>query len=155
MRRYHLVKCIVMRYKWGDVMGEGLSPDRYQALAEFRYQLRRFLRFSEDAAREIGLEPQHHQLLLMIKGDPGGLMTIGALAERLQVHQHSAAELVARADARGLVRRTRGEQDRRKVFVSLTEEGEFALDALSQEHHRELQTLAPELIQILQKLIAD
>ncbi len=136
-------------------MGDELSPDQYQALAEFRYQLRRFLRFSEEAARNVGLEPQHHQLLLMVKGEPSGLMTIGALAERLQVHQHSAVALVARAEARGLLHRERGERDRRQVFVSLTDQGKAALHELSQAHHLELQTSAPELIHSLRQVIDD
>ena len=72
----------------------------YRALAEFRYQLRRFDRFSERAARAVGLEPQQHQLLLAVKGMPAGVhATIGLLAERLQVQHHTAVELVDRMQA--------------------------------------------------------
>jgi DNA-binding MarR family transcriptional regulator len=88
----------------------------YRALADFRYQLRRFLHFSESAAREGGLEPQQHQLLLAVKGAPGGQPpTIGMLAERLQLRHHSTVELVDRMEDRKLVRRARAGEDRRQV----------------------------------------
>lgn len=136
-------------------MGDELSKARYEALAEFRYHIRRFQRFSEDAARAADLEPQQHQLLLAIKGAPDDQLTIGAVADRLQIQHHSAVELTARAEARGLVTRTRGDADRRLVFVTLTDAGAAALHELSAAHHRELQTAAPELIRILQRIIAD
>src|SRR3989442_8012669 len=95
-----------------------LTVTDYRALAEFRYQLRRFERFSERAARAVGLEPQQHQLLLAVKGMPAGVpATIGLLAERLQVQHHTAVELVDRMQARGLVRRSRAGADRRRGFV--------------------------------------
>lgn len=136
-------------------MSEDLSRERYEALAEFRYQIRRFQHFSEAAARGAGLEPQHHQLALAVKGSPEGRLTIGDLAERLQVRHHSAVELVARAEARGLVSREKSEADRRKVYVTLTEEGDEALRQLSAVHHQEMLTAAPELIRILQRVIAE
>ena len=135
-------------------MGNELSRERYRALAEFRYQLRRFLRFSEEAARAAGLEPQQHQLLLAIKGSDAEALTIGEIAERLQVQHHSAVELVARAVARGLVRRERGLEDRRQVIVRLAPTGEQALRELSAAHHQELLSAAPELIRILQRIAA-
>jgi DNA-binding MarR family transcriptional regulator len=137
------------------MMSDELSKARYEALAEFRYQIRRFQRFSEDVARAADLEPQQHQLLLAIKGAPDDQLTIGAVAERLQIQHHSAVELVARAESRGLIARNRGESDRRVVFVMLTDAGASALGELSAAHHRELQTAAPELIRILQRIIAD
>jgi DNA-binding MarR family transcriptional regulator len=136
-------------------MGDELSKARYEALAEFRHQLRRFQRFSEDAVRAAEIEPQQHQMMLAIKGSPDESLTIGGIAERLQIQHHSAVELVARAEVRGLVRRSRGEADRRQVYVDLTESGEDALRELSSTHHRELVTAAPELIRVLQRIIDD
>lgn len=139
----------------GDEMTEELSRERYEALAAFRYQLRRFLRFSEEAARAADVEPQQHQMLLAIKGSPEGTLTIGGIAERLQIQHHSAVELVARAEARGLVSRTRGAVDRRQVFVELTPVGAETLRELAAMHHRELMVAAPELIAALQRIVAD
>ena len=68
----------------------------YKAMAELRYQIRRFLRFSENAARQAGIEPQQHQLLLAVRGLPDALKpTIGVLAERMQLQHHSTVELGA------------------------------------------------------------
>src|SRR5213594_2451833 len=104
---------------------ERLTQADYRALAEFRYQLRRFLRFSEQAARAAGLEPQQHQLLLALKGLPEGKKaTIGALAERLQHAHHSTVELVDRLVERGFIQRSRDEADQRQVLVTLTSQGE-------------------------------
>ncbi len=136
-------------------MSGGNSIERYRALAEFRYLIRRFQRFSEDAAREAGLIPQQHQLLLTIKTADDDECTIGYVAERLLIQHHSAVELVARTEKRGYVVRRRGEQDRRQVFVRLTPEGEKALAALSSAHHRELQNAAPDLIHSLQEILAE
>ncbi len=136
-------------------MGGELSKARYEALAEFRHQLRRFQRFSEEAVRAVDIEPQQHQMMLAIKGSPDESLTIGGIADRLQIQHHSAVELAARAEARGLVRRTRGETDRRQVYVNLTEAGDTALRDLSSTHHRELVTAAPELIRVLQRIVDD
>src|SRR5712692_2945540 len=89
----------------------------YEALAELRYQIRRFLHFSEQAARAAGLEPHQHQLLLALKGlpAPGEPASIGWLAERLQIQHHSAVELVDRLAERGLASRSRAPSDRRQV----------------------------------------
>src|SRR5271165_634207 len=104
----------------------------YRALADFRYQIRRFLRFSEEAARQAGLEPQHHQLMLAVKGTPENIEpTIGHLAECLQIQHHSAVELVDRLVKRGLIQRIRGEEDRREVHVKLTAKGERLLKHLT------------------------
>ena len=87
-----------------------LAPSDYQALAELRYQIRRFLHFSEQAARNAGLEPQQHQLMLALKGLPEGVRPrIGELAERLQIQHHSAVELINRLAAAGYVKRGRHE----------------------------------------------
>src|SRR5262245_6676640 len=132
-----------------------VSMHDYQALAELRYQVRRFLRFSEEAARKAGLEPQQHQTLLAIKGLPKKrTTTVGVLAERLQIHHHSAVELVDRLVDRGLVRRFRGRTDRRQVFVRLRPGGEKILRELSLYHLAELRLVGPDLVKILQQLIA-
>ncbi len=106
----------------------------YAALAEFRYQLRQFLRSSEDAARGVGLQPQQHQLLLAVKGAPTPDVTIRHLSERMQLRHHSVVELIDRLAERDLVRRRPGAADRRTVCVELTDEGEVVLRALSVHH---------------------
>ena len=127
----------------------------YRALAEFRYQIRRFLNFSERAARDAGLEPQQHQALLAIKGMPEGRSgTIGFLAERLQIRHHSAVELANRLERRGLLRRIRSKLDRRQVRVELTPRGEKILQRLSAANQSELRTLAPKLLRALRAAIA-
>jgi DNA-binding MarR family transcriptional regulator len=132
-----------------------ISITEYQALAEFRYQLRRFLRFSEQAARAAGLEPQQHQLLLAIKGLPEGKQaTISALAERLQIAHHSAVELIDRLVERGFIQRCRGEGDQRWVFVALTSQGEEVLRNLSLAHRAELRSADPALVQALTLLLS-
>ncbi len=126
----------------------------YQTLAEFRYQLRRFLRFSEQAARAAGLEPQQHQLLLAIKGLPeGSKATIGVLAERLQIAHHSTVELIDRLVERGYMQRCRDEADQRRVLVSLTQQGEEVLRNLSLAHRAELRSTGPALVQELTLLL--
>src|SRR6266571_9280941 len=112
-----------LRYEAMDDNQEIRIAD-YQALAEFRYQIRRFMRFSEQMARSAGLEPQQHQLLLAIKGLPEGRRAIiGELAERLQLQHHSVVELVDRLEERGFVQRNRDEGDQRRVLVRLTPAG--------------------------------
>ncbi|HEX7121432.1 MAG TPA: MarR family transcriptional regulator, partial [Gemmatimonadaceae bacterium] len=107
----------------------------YRALADFRYEIRRFLRRSEDAARREGLEPQHHQLLLALKGMPSDAEpTISTLAERLQINHNSAVGLVDRLERRGLVSRRRDETDQRRVLIDLTPSGEAILHRLSLFH---------------------
>lgn len=131
-----------------------LRPAEYRALAELRYRIRRFLHFSEGAARDAGLEPQQHQLLLAIKGMPvDRLATIGDLAERLQLKHNSANELVRRAEQRGLISTERGEDDRRQVIVSLTDAGEEALQELSLAHLEELRGEARALVEGLEQLV--
>lgn len=113
-----------------------------EALSEFRYQLRRFLRFSEEAAQAEGLTPQQYQLLLHVKGYPGrDWATVGELAERLQAQPHGALALVARCEALGLVRRDSSAADKRQVLVRLSPEGEERLLRLAALHRRELRSL--------------
>lgn len=120
-----------------------LTKADFESLSEFRYQLRRFLRFSEEAAQREGLTPQQYQLLLHIKGYPGrNWATVGELAERLQTQQHGVVALVSRCQAAGLVTRTPSAVDRRQVEVRLTPLGERCLQRLAGLHHSELQSLA-------------
>jgi DNA-binding MarR family transcriptional regulator len=113
-----------------------------QDLARFRYQLRRFLRFSEEAARGCGVTPQQHQLMLGIAGfAEGGSATISELAEFLQERNNSVVGLVERAAQSGLVRRESGARDRRQVVVSLTPRGEEILANLSELHLDEVQRM--------------
>jgi DNA-binding MarR family transcriptional regulator len=135
---------------------EDISPGQFQALSEFRYQIRKFLHFSEKAARDRGLEPQHHQLLLAIKGfdGKGHGPTIGYLAERLQVRHHSAVELVDRMETRSMVHRRIGEHDRRQVIVALSDAGERILKDLSAQHIAEIEQIGPDLVAALQQLLA-
>lgn len=129
------------------------KPD-YQAMAELRYQIRRFLRFSENAARRAGIEPQQHQLLLAVHGLPDGLKpTVGVLAERMQLQHHSTVELIDRLVERGFLCRLRATDDRRQVLVKLTREGEEFLKRLSLYHLQEWQAAGPKLVKVLQGLI--
>src|SRR5437660_5680481 len=133
---------------------EDVSVTDYYALAEIRYQIRRFLHFSEQVAREAGLEPQQHQLLLALKGLPEGRKaTIGELAERLQIQHHSTVELIDRMVERDLIQRSRDDEDQRRVFIKLTPQGEEVLRKLSLLHRTELQTTGPALVQALNRLI--
>ncbi len=133
-----------------------VSITEYQTLSEFRYQLRHFLRFSEQAARAAGLEPQQHQLLLAVKGLPDGRKaTISALAERLQLEHHSTVELIDRLVERGFIQRCRDKDDQRRVLVSLTPQGEEVLRNLSLAHRAELRSTGPALVQALTLLLSN
>lgn len=126
----------------------------YAALADFRYEIRRFLTFSEKAARDAGIEPQQHQALLAIKGRPEIDTTVGALAERMQIRHHSAVELSRRLEARGWIRRSRSGRDRREVQLRLTPRAEKLLVTLSLAHRNELRTAAARLIRALSRTVA-
>jgi DNA-binding MarR family transcriptional regulator len=130
-------------------------PD-YRALAEFRFQIRTFLKNSEAAAQTVGLEPQQHQLLLTIKGLPEGASpTVGYLAERMLLKHHSAVELVDRCERSGLTTREHDAEDHRRVLVSLTAAGEDVLRRLSEVHEDELTSLAPHLIGALETIVRE
>src|ERR1700743_1577545 len=125
-----------------------LRKPQYEALAAFRYALRQFTGFSEAAARAAGITPQQHQALLAIKGFPGrDQMTIGELAERLQLRHHSAVGLVDRLVAEKLVTRVPGQEDRRQVWIQITSEGEKTLGTLAAIHREQLRRMGPELTQ--------
>jgi DNA-binding MarR family transcriptional regulator len=130
-----------------------LSKSQYEMLAAFRYALRQFLHFSEEAAHAAGITPQQHQALLAVKGFPGhDCVTVGELAERLQLRHHSAVGLVDRLVAERLVARTPSARDRRQVYVQLTRRGENVLGRLSSAHNEQLKRIAPELILRLKQL---
>jgi DNA-binding MarR family transcriptional regulator len=133
-----------------------LTKSEYQMLAAFRYHLRRFLQFSEEAAQAAGLTPRQYQALLAIKGSgQQERLTIGELAEQLQIVHHAAVELVDRLSAQNLVERQYGVEDRRKVFVQLSRTGSTILDKLSAAHRAELRRLSPGLLPLLENLISD
>lgn len=132
-----------------------LCPNDYRSLAELRYQIRSFLSFSERAARQHGVEPQQHQLLLALKGLPEGKRpTIGTLAERLCVEHHTAVTLTDRLERAGLVQRARGERDRREVLLRITERGQELLSRLSALHREQLKTVGPNLQRALSAIVA-
>jgi DNA-binding MarR family transcriptional regulator len=116
-----------------------LTKDDFAALSELRYQMRRFERFSEAAARAEGITPLQYLTLLHIKGYPGrDWATVGELAERLQAQQHGVVALVSRCEAAGLVERRSSQEDRRRVEVHLLPAGEKILRKLAAVHRAEL-----------------
>lgn len=118
---------------------EPLTKSDFEALARFRFGIRRYLRFSEDTVRSLGLTPQQYQLLLALKGFPEReWATVGELADRLQLRHHSAGELVKRAQGEGWVRRSPDPGDARAVRVLLTADGEKILAQLAALHRDEL-----------------
>lgn len=132
-----------------------LSPSEYSQLADFRYRIRKFLHFSENACREHGVEPRQYQLLLAVRGLPDSVQpTIGELARRLFLKHHSTVELVDRLERLGVVRRERNMKDAREVFVRLTPKGHALLRALSTVHRRELESSGLELAHALESIAA-
>jgi DNA-binding MarR family transcriptional regulator len=130
-----------------------LIKAQYEMLAAFRYALRQFIRFSEEAAQAAGITAQQHQALLAIKGFPGrDSVTVGELAERLQLRHHSAVGLVDRLVAEKLVSRASSAGDRRQVLIQLTSRGENALEKLTSVHREQLKRIGPEIRQLLERL---
>jgi DNA-binding MarR family transcriptional regulator len=131
-----------------------LTLSDYQALAEFRYQIRKFLHFSEQAVRAAGMEAGQYQLMLAIKGMPDGVRPrIRELANRMHIQHHSAVELINRLESGGYVRRERARDDRREVLLALTPKGERVLGELALHHHEELRSAAPDLVAALWRLM--
>jgi DNA-binding MarR family transcriptional regulator len=127
-----------------------LTQADYERLAEFRYLLRRFLVFSEEAAERAGLTAQQHQALLVIKGRRGSQpMPTGMLAERLAIRHHSAVGLIDRLLAKDLIRRRNDSADRRQVLIELTRKAEKVLQSLTVTHRDEIERLAPLLRELL------
>src|SRR6266568_9456214 len=144
---------IAARYNLGM---KKLSLSDYQALAEFRYQIRKFLRFSEHAVQSAGMERGQYQLMLTIKGIPEGVRPrIRELANRMHIQHHSAVELINRLEGGGYVRRERAQDDRREVLLALTPKGERVLGELALHHHEELRSAAPDLVAALRRLMPE
>ena len=136
-------------------MSRSTNSAEYQALAQFRFLIRRYINNSEKAARSVGLEPQQYMGLLALRGlPPDQEPTIRSLAERLQIQHHSAVELVDRMEKRGLFRRERSQRDRRQVHVHVTPRGEKLLSRLVRHRIAELRVSAPELALALQTVLA-
>jgi DNA-binding MarR family transcriptional regulator len=135
------------------VKPQQLVKSEYETLAAFRYALRQFLRFSEAAAQEVGITAQQHQALLAVKGFPDrDRVTVGELAERLQLRHHSTVGLVDRLVAEKLVIRAPSAADRRQVLIQLTDRGERILERLAAVHRQQLQRIGPEIRQLLGRL---
>lgn len=127
-----------------------LGNEDYRAHADFRYMMRRFARFSERQARTAGITPQQHLLLLLVRGHPSyPSVSISEVAERLQIHHHSASLLVERVVRRGLLRRENDPADRRRALVSLTDEGQAVLDRITHANREALNDLGKALERLL------
>jgi len=129
-----------------------LTDEDYLRLGEFRYALRCFLEFSENAAGREGLTPQQHQSLLVIRSSPGGLANVARLAERLKLKHNTAVELAQRLEAAGLIERRANPADRRTVILSLTELGAAKLEVLTLAHRKELAQLSPGILHLFDNL---
>ena len=133
-----------------------LTEAEYKALAEFRYQIRRFLRHMEEHAREFGHNPQQYQVLLAIEGLPKEVKPIiSTLAERMQLNHNSMVELIDRCEERGLIRRARSGADRRQVELAITNDGHNVLRRLASAARQELRTIGPVMAEALQALLQD
>jgi DNA-binding MarR family transcriptional regulator len=125
----------------------------YRALAEFRYEITRYLAFSDQAVEAAGLRSRQYQLLLALKGLPEGMeATITNLADRLGIRHHSAVELVDRLEKRNLVKRERSDVHRSFVFVRITKVGEMMLRKLVAARKADLQVAGPILVKALTTL---
>ena len=131
-----------------------LHPDDYETLAEFRYLLRKFLRFSKDFLHDkAGLNPEQYEALLAIKAfAAAGGVTISQLSERLQVKHHSAVNIVDRLTERKLATRETHETDRRQRYVQLTAKGEKLIQELAVVHRKEIRSRSADLIEALERL---
>ena len=138
---YHDVIYFAMTRKRSELSG-AMSKAEFEVLAHFRYQLRRFLRFSEKMTRGSGITPLHYLLMLQIRGYPGrDWATVAELAERLQAKHHGVVALVSRCESAGLVARNAGRDDKRRVEVELTAKGCECLEQLAHLHRLELLSL--------------
>jgi DNA-binding MarR family transcriptional regulator len=130
-----------------------LSDREYEALARFRHALRVFQRFSEQAARDEGITPSQHQLLLAIRGYGGGTPpVVGDLADAMQLKHHSVVELIDRAEEAGLVDRAADPSDLRRQRILLTETGRRVLEHLSVVHRDELRRFRTQMFNVLREL---
>ena len=134
-----------MEKKHAKISERGMSKAEFETLAQFRYQLRRFLRFSEEVTRRQGVTPLQYQLMLQIKGFPGReWATVVELAERLQAKHHGVVALISRCEKAGLVVRNISRSDMRLVEVQLTKKGEHCLEKLARLHRTEHLSLRGE-----------
>lgn len=156
LRRQQMTKARVSTRQARATTGGGrpaITKANYEALADFRFALRKFLAFSEGAAKDAGLTAQQHQALLTIKGAPSqGAVSIQQLSSRLLIQHNTAVELVDRLAEGGLVRRTRDQDDKRRAQLELTPRAERLLASLSAAHLRELQSVRPVLLNLLKQL---
>lgn len=119
-----------------------LDKHDFEILSDFRHQIRKFERFSEEVTRQYGLTPLQYLLLLHVKGYPGrDWATVGELAERLQTQQHGVVALISRCERLGLVERRRSSEDRRRIEIHLLRNGDKALNKLARLHRTELLSL--------------
>ena len=131
-----------------------ITDGEYHALSQLRYLIRKFLQEGDETAREAGLEPQQYLLLLAIRGlEVGQEASIRVLAERLSLRHHSTVELVDRLESHGLVKRTRGREDRRQVLVSLQPRGEKLLEQVVAQRIVELRSHGHALVGAIGKLL--
>jgi DNA-binding MarR family transcriptional regulator len=143
---------IVMRYTC--LMTREITSAEYQALAELRYLIRKFVGEGDAVARAAGLEPQQYLLLLAIRGLPQGEdATIQALADRLALKHHSVVELIDRLELHGYVRRSRGRDDRRRVLVTLLPRGEKLLEQVARHRISELRSSGAALVKAISALL--
>lgn len=119
-----------------------LNKRDFETLADFRYQIRKFVRFSEQLAIKHGIKPQQYQLLLQVKGYPGrDWATVGELAERLQSQHHGVVALISRCEKLGLVERRRSSEDRRRIEIRLLAKGDKLVNKVAHLHRAELLSL--------------
>src|SRR5258707_46099 len=143
---------IVMRYT--SRVTKEITTEEYQALAEMRYRIRKFVREGDAVARAAGLEPQQYLLLLAIRGLPEGEeATIRTLADRLALKHHSAVELIDRMEVHGYVRRSRNREDRRQVLVTLLPRGEKLLEQVARDRIGELRASGAALVNAISALL--
>lgn len=137
-------------------MAKVITTPEYQALAELRYRIRKFVHEGDAVASAAGLEPQQYLLLLMIRGIPGGQeATVSNLAERLVLKHHSVVELIDRLETHGYVRRNRSREDRRSVLVSLLPRGDKMLEEVAQHRISELRATGAALVNAISALLED
>lgn len=147
--------CVAPRYT-GNVTRRIVEPSEYAALAEIRYRIRQFVRGSDQAAMDSGLEPQQYQLLLTLRALPRrDDATIRRLSERLFLKHHSIVGMVDRLEARGYVRRVRGIRDQRQVLVTLLPNGRRALESVVQKRLHELRESTPILVEALSAILSE
>ena len=146
---------------WDDKMAKAKNPRplteaEYRALAEFRFQLRKFMRHMEEEVRQLQVNPQQYQLVLAIKGLPKDeVPSISCLAERMQLNHNSMVELVDRCEENGLIKRVRSGSDRRQVTLSITSEGEGLLKRLGSAARNELRSIGAQLVDSVVKVTGD